>query len=141
MLLLSPLRSVPNSAWLRSGVLYQDSVKDRVGHVIGDLIGVQSPARDEPTRRPVEHASHRLGEHLRRQGGPEDSLPYPVADYHVEQILIASSRGDDLSVQFAVNDGRILREKNIQLRVMLLERPHDHPHRVAKLDLGTVPAR
>src|SRR6266853_5662871 len=108
-------RSVPCSAWLRADLLYQDSVKDRVRHVIGDLIGVQDPARHEPPRRPVEHASHRLGEHLRRQGGPEDSLPYPVADYHVEQVLIAPSRGDDLGVQLAVNDGRILREKNIQL--------------------------
>src|SRR5580693_2906257 len=98
-------RSVPCSARLLAGLLYQDSVKDRVGHVIGDFIGVQDPARDEPPRRPVEHASHRLGEHLWRQRNLEDSLPYSVADYHVEQILIASSRGDNLSVQFAVNDG------------------------------------
>src|ERR1700734_4207824 len=105
---LALTRSVPCFAWIRAGLLYQDSVKDRVGHVIGDFIGVQDPARDEPPRRPVEHAGHRLGEHLRRQRGPEDSLPYPVTYHHVEQILIASSRGDNLSVQFAVNDGRIL---------------------------------
>src|SRR5580704_13008043 len=108
-------RRVPRG--VRAGLLYQDSVKDRVGHVIADYIGVQDPARDEPPRCPVEHASHRLGEHLRRQRGLEDSLLYPVADYRIEQILIASSRGDNLSVQFAVNDGRILREKNIQLRI------------------------
>src|SRR5260370_38335422 len=81
------------------GLLYEDSVKDRVRHVIRDLIGVQDPARHEPPRCPVGHASHRLGEHLRLQRALEDSLFYPVADYHVEQVLIASSRGDDLGVQ------------------------------------------
>src|SRR4029077_20488787 len=95
-----------SAPWLRADLLYQDSVKDGVGHVIRDFIGVQDSARGEPARCPVEHASHRLGEHLRRQRGLEDSLLYPIADYHVEQIFIASSHGDNLRVQFAVDDGR-----------------------------------
>ena len=60
-----PLARRALTCGLPPGRHYQDSVKDRVCHAIGNIISSQHAVRDKPARCPVKHAGNRLGEYLR----------------------------------------------------------------------------